>query len=70
MDRPTHEDGIRIDWDFVNARDAASEQRRKRLAAKKNLAALRTLENEHCCEKYFTRNSGETERGRDSAICA
>jgi hypothetical protein len=34
-------DGVRIDWDFIDARDAANEKRIRKAAAKKNLAALR-----------------------------
>ncbi len=41
MDRPTHQDGIRIDWDFIDARDAANEKRIRKAAAEKNLTALR-----------------------------
>jgi hypothetical protein len=42
MDRPTHQEGIRIDWDFVDARDAANAKRIRDAKARKNLAALRS----------------------------
>lgn len=41
MDRPTHQDGIRIDWEWIDARDAATKKRKRDVVAKENLAALR-----------------------------
>lgn len=41
MDRPTHQEGIRIDWDFIDARDAATAKRKRDVVARKSLAALR-----------------------------
>ena len=41
MDRFTHEEGIPIDWDFIDKRDAAQAKRVRDFAAKRNLAALR-----------------------------
>ena len=42
MNRPTHQEGITIDWDFVDQRDAANAKRIRDCAAKRNLAALRS----------------------------
>lgn len=41
MKRFTHEDGIAIDWTFIDARDAANAKRLRDVAAKRNLKALR-----------------------------
>ena len=41
MERFDFKDGIRIDWKFVDERDAATEKRRIVGIAKKNLQALR-----------------------------
>ena len=39
--RYEYEDGIRVDWDFVDKRDAANAKRIRDCAAKRNLKALR-----------------------------
>jgi hypothetical protein len=39
--RYAYEDGVRVDWDFIDKRDAAQAKRVRDFAAKRNLKALR-----------------------------
>jgi hypothetical protein len=39
--RYEYEDGVRVDWDFIDKRDAAQAKRVRDFAAKRNLKALR-----------------------------
>lgn len=39
--RYEYEDGVRVDWDFIDKRDATQAKRVRDFAAKRNLKALR-----------------------------
>jgi hypothetical protein len=78
MDRPKFQEGIAIDWDFIDQRDAATKIRMRDAVARGNLKALRDGVkgtkigpelSEYLWEKTRTRTPDEGDK-REAALLA